>query len=56
MRLVADRAISSAEEARLGAMLIEALGHPFKLQFNYFDRELPQPPNGKFESFVCAII
>ncbi len=55
VRLATDRAITAAEESQLAAKLIAVLGHPFKLRFNYFDTELPRNPNGKFESFVCAI-
>lgn len=55
VRLVTDRVLSATEESQLARMITEALGHPFRLQFAYFEGELPRPANGKFEEFVCAI-
>jgi phenylacetate-CoA ligase len=55
VRLACDRALTAAEQTRLGAVINGALGHAFELHFEYFERELPRPANGKFEEFVCAI-
>lgn len=55
VRLVCDRALSAEEQAQLGAVINAALGHPFELRFEFFERELPRAANGKFEEFVCAI-
>lgn len=55
VRLACDRALSADEEAALGAVIRDALGHPFELRFAYFGGELPRAANGKFEEFVRAI-
>ncbi len=55
VRLVCDRALAATEEAQLGGVINDALGHPFELRFAYFEGELPRAANGKFEEFVCAI-
>jgi phenylacetate-CoA ligase len=55
VRLVCDRPLSVDEEARLGAVIREALTYAFDLNFRYFEKELPRTPNGKFEEFVCMI-
>lgn len=55
VRLVCDRGLKPDEEARLAAVIRDALGHPFTLRFMFFDGELPRTANGKFEEFVCAI-
>jgi len=55
VRLACDRALSADEEAALGAVIRDALGHPFDLRFAYFGAELPRAANGKFEEFVRAI-
>jgi phenylacetate-CoA ligase len=55
VRLACDRALSAGEEAALGAVIRDALGHSFDLRFAYFGGELPRAANGKFEEFVCAI-
>lgn len=55
VRLVCDRALSTAEEAQLGAVIRKALGHPFGLTFTYYERELPRAANGKFEEFVSRL-
>ncbi len=53
VRLVCERPLRAAEEAKLGEMIRGALGHPFQLRFAYFEGELPRGANGKFEEFVC---
>ncbi len=55
VRLACDRALSAAEQAQLGAVITTALGYPFDLRFEFFERDLPRAANGKFEEFVCAI-
>lgn len=53
VRLVAERALASEEESRLGDVIRDALGYPFALRFVYFENEIPRGPGGKFEEFVC---
>jgi phenylacetate-CoA ligase len=55
VRLACDRALTAAEQTQLGAVINDALGYPFELHFEYFERELPRAANGKFEEFVCVI-
>jgi phenylacetate-CoA ligase len=55
VRLVSDVAVSPDQEQRLRAMVIETFGHPFKVDFVYFDGALPRGANGKFEEFICRI-
>lgn len=55
VRLATDRALTTAEESQLAAIICGALGYPFRLRFACFDGELPRAANGKFEEFVCAV-
>lgn len=55
VRFVTDRVLSATEESRLARMITESLGHPFRIRFSRFEKELPRPASGKFEDFVCAI-
>lgn len=55
VRLVADSTLSMSQESQITEVICKALGHPFRLRYTYFERELPRPPNGKFEEFVCRI-
>ena len=54
-RFVADRALTSDEEAALRDTIRTALGHPFALRFSYWTDRLPLGENGKFEEFVCQV-
>jgi len=54
-RFVTDRALSEDEEARLGAVIRSALGHPFRVSFTYFESEIPRGAGGKFEEFVSRV-
>lgn len=55
VRLVCGRTLTGAEEERLGAVIRDALGYAFELNFVYFDDALPRAANGKFEEFVCKV-
>ncbi len=55
VRLVCERGLTAAEEEQLGAVIREALGYDFKLNFVYYENELPRSPNGKFEEFVSRV-
>ncbi|MGI4859371.1 MAG: phenylacetate--CoA ligase family protein [Janthinobacterium lividum] len=54
VRLVCEP-MSAVQEARLAAIIHEALDHPFTLRFCYFDTPLPLGKTGKFEEFVCLV-
>jgi phenylacetate-CoA ligase len=55
VRLVVDTPLSAGQEAALKAMMVKALGHPFALDFHYFEETLPLRANGKLEEFVCLL-
>lgn len=55
VRLVADRPLSSGQEAQLAAVIHSALGYPFTLRFTYSNRELPKTAGGKFEEFISLV-
>ena len=55
VKLVTGAPLTSAQEARLAAVILEALGFAFKLKFTYFEREIPRLPGGKFEEFLCKV-
>jgi phenylacetate-CoA ligase len=55
LRLVTERPLGGDEEDRLRALVQKALGHPFALQFVYFDGQIPPAKSGKFEEFVCLV-
>ncbi len=55
VRLVAEQALTAAQEADLAAVIRQALGFPFALQFTSFDHEIPRSPGGKFEEFLSLV-
>lgn len=55
VRLVVEHPLSGKQEARLTALIHNALGHPFPLRFSYFNQELPRTRGGKFEEFVSLV-
>lgn len=55
VRLVVAQPLTSSQEARLTAIIHNALGHAFPLRFNYSSQELPKTRGGKFEEFVSLV-
>ena len=55
VRFVVDRPLSGGEEERLRAVILEALGHPFRLTFSYLNGEIPRGAGGKFEEFISEV-
>ena len=53
-RLVVERALTSDEEEALRTIIIERLGHPFKVSFEY-PAGIGRSKSGKFEEFVLAV-
>lgn len=53
VRLVVERPLHDAEQAALGSIIRESLGHPFPLSFNYFAERIPRTSGSKFEEFIC---
>lgn len=54
LHLVVDRALSSEEEQRVRAHLLDRLGHPLRVRLVYRDA-LPRSPGGKFEDFISMV-
>lgn len=54
VRYVVDRPLTVAEEDKLRAVIINSLGHPFQIYFQYFD-EMPRTAGGKFEEFISEV-
>ena len=52
-RLSAPGRPSAEQEARLTALIQEALQHPFAIRYEWHETPLPRGPGGKFEEFVC---
>ena len=55
VRLAVERPLAAEEEAALASHIQKALGHPFALNFVYFDGAIPAGAGGKFEEFVCKV-
>jgi len=55
VRLVSAAPLTADQEQRIGDLVREALDFPFKLQFRYFQEEIPHGPGGKFEEFICEL-
>jgi phenylacetate-CoA ligase len=55
IRLVTERPLTGGEEDALAAVIRDALGHPFALDFHYFADSLPKGANGKLEEFVNLV-
>ncbi len=55
VRLVVARQLVNEEETQLGAVIRNALGYDFALQFKYYPDAIPRGAGGKFEEFVCLV-
>ena len=55
VRLVTERPLTPDEERLIVERSQRTLGHPFRLEFRYFEDRLPRSPSGKFEDFVCLV-
>lgn len=53
--LVTGRPFDGNDESAFRDIVLEALGHPFRLSIHYHEGALPRGPNGKFEDFVCRV-
>ena len=47
------RSPGAEQEARLTAIIQEALRHPFYIRHEWHETLLPRGPGGKFEEFLC---
>jgi len=54
LRLVAQRPLTAAEEARLRRIILERIGHPFEIDITYHDH-IARGPGGKYEDFKCEL-
>jgi phenylacetate-CoA ligase len=55
LRLVTDRPLTSAEEARIRAIAQTWLQHAFDIRLVYFEGRIPASPGGKFEDFISLV-
>jgi phenylacetate-CoA ligase len=55
VRLVTGRPLTAEEEQLIVERARRAIGHPFRLEFRYFEGRLPLPDSGKFEDFICLV-
>ena len=55
MKLVVEQPLTPKQEKDLGAAVKAAIGYPFRIQFTYFDAEIPRSASGKFEEFLCLL-
>ena len=55
MRLVVETPLTAKQEAELAGAVNAAIGYPFRIQFTYFDGEIPRSASGKFEEFLCLL-
>ncbi len=54
LKIVVDEPLEIDQKNRLGGILREHLGHPFKVEITYHD-EIPRGANGKYEDFKCMV-
>ena len=54
MKLVVETPLTGAQEEEMRALIVESLGHPFKITLSYHG-DIPRAPNGKFEEFVSKV-
>jgi len=52
---VTGRPFTADDEQLIVERTQHALGHPFRLEFRYFEGRLPLPRSGKFEDFICLV-
>jgi phenylacetate-CoA ligase len=52
-RMSAAARPNAGQEARLTAIIREALHHPFEIRYEWSDSPLPRAAGGKFEEFIC---
>lgn len=55
LRLVTARPLTADEEGYIIERARKSLGHPYRIEFRYFEDRLPVPASGKFEDFVCLV-
>ena len=55
MRLVSQAPLTADQERAIADLIRKALDYPFRLQFNYFQEQIPLGPGGKFEEFMCEL-
>ena len=55
IRLVTERPLTADEEQLVTDRTQRSLGHPFRIEFAYFEGRLPLPASGKFEDFICLV-
>ena len=55
VNLVVERPLTAGEQERLGAIIKDAIGYPFSLDFKYFEGAIPRGKGGKYEEFISLL-
>ena len=55
LRLVTEQPMTAEEETSLSTVIREALGHPIRLDFYYFEDQFPCSAGGKFEELASML-
>jgi phenylacetate-CoA ligase len=55
LRLVTERPMTAEEETSLSTVIQEAPGHPFRLDFHYFEDQIQCSASGKFEEIASMM-
>lgn len=55
VKLIATTPLNQTQEQALTELINSSLGHEFKINFIYYEGQIPRPASGKFEEFVCEI-
>jgi phenylacetate-CoA ligase len=55
VRLAMPRQLTGDEEQRIGVVIRNWIGYPFRLRFSYFADEIPRGPAGKYEEFISLL-
>jgi phenylacetate-CoA ligase len=54
LKLVMERPLNAAEQAKVAELMQRCLGYPFRITFS-FPADIPRSPTGKFEEFISLV-
>lgn len=55
MKVAADRPLTGEQRDWLVGVVRKRLGHPFQIDIEQVEGEIPKGPNGKFHEFMCMV-
>ncbi|MGE0667638.1 MAG: phenylacetate--CoA ligase family protein [Sphingomonadales bacterium] len=55
MKVAADQTLTNEQRGWLVGVVRKRLGHPFRIDIEQVEGEIPKGPNGKFHEFVCLV-